>query len=72
MKITIEPTVESNNLAEKSPKISIETDTDDLTCGEVATLFRGVLIAYGFHEKTVDEYILSDYNNFGQDLEKKD
>lgn len=69
MKVIIKPTVERELTQEQSPKVSIESISDDLTCEEVVNMFRGALIAYGYHEDVVNEYLLTEYNNFGNDKE---
>lgn len=68
MKIIIKPTTESNYTGiskTRNPKVTIESDSDDLSIDEVVTMFRGALISYGYHHENVDEYLLTEYNNFG-------
>ena len=59
MKITLESTEHDINLSLSTKRlVSIEVDDDNLTMDRVIDeLVKPVLIAYGFHPKTVEEAI---------------
>lgn len=66
MKLTIEPSLKPEGSAScNPPKVVVEHPYDGLSIDDVTPLIMGALVAYGFHPKTVNEYIVTESFNWG-------
>lgn len=63
MRIIIEPTTKQEEYSEPdcmNHRVVIEHPSDDLGIDYIVELFKSALVAYGFAEKTVNEYLGGD------------
>ena len=64
MRITIENIEEQGSFDRDTRKITFESKNNDMDIMTIVEELRGVLIAYGYHNENVDEFLLTCYNNY--------
>lgn len=57
MKITIEPSDPHGPMGQGYPKVHVDTQQDGDTIDQAFDALRGALVAYGYSERTVQDYI---------------